>query len=244
MFARKGVSSAIMMKFISDVRIETHTALVLSDVHANLLALEAVLAKRRDGEPILCAGDIVGYYAEPNECCDLLRASGAICVRGNHDAYVIGDLLPNPVNREKYRIGWTVENLRQDNLVWLGDLPQTVRIVAEGMDIVLRHANPVDEETYLYPDTDLAPYPQKLGTLLIVGHTHHPMLRSAGEGRILNPGSVGQPRDRDPRAAYARIDLMTRDVDFLRAEYDVGRYQAGLRVKGWPEETIAILSRT
>ncbi|MBN7777448.1 metallophosphoesterase family protein [Nitratireductor aquimarinus] len=232
-----------MTKSISEIKIEGRTALVISDVHANLPALTASLASRRDGEPIICAGDIVGYYAEPNECCDLIKASGVVTIRGNHDAYVIGALRPKAENRRKYRTDWTIENLRPDNLGWLRSLPQTVRIEAKGITITLRHANPVDEETYLYPDTDLTPYAQEAGTLLIVGHTHHPMLRIAGAGRILNPGSVGQPRDRNPQAACARVDLVTGEVNFLRVEYDVFGYQERLRAMGWPEETIAILSR-
>lgn len=232
-----------MTRSISELRISAPTALILSDVHANFWALQAVLQQRRNDEPIICAGDIVGYYAEPNECCDILRESGAIVVRGNHDAYVVGDLTPKPANREKYRTDWTIECLRPDNLAWLRSLPQTIRISTAGIKIILRHANPKDEETYLYPDSDLRPFSQEPGVLLIVGHTHHPMLRAAGEGMVLNPGSVGQPRDRNPAAAYARLSLPSGGVEFLRAKYDVVNYQATLRARGWSEETVSILSR-
>lgn len=231
------------MKSISEDLSHAETALVISDVHANLPALRAALALRLDNEPILFAGDAIGYYAEPNECIDLLRNSGAICVRGNHEAYVIGDLIPNPANAAKYRVDWTREQLRPNTLAWVRELPHTVNIKATSLNIVLRHANPVDEETYLYPDTDLGQYSQPEGQLLIVGHTHHPMLRDAGAGKVLNPGSVGQPRDRKPKPSLARVGLVTGYVEFLRAEYDVQAYQARLRSDGWPMDTIDMLSK-
>lgn len=232
------------MKSISEFELESETLLVLSDVHANLPALKAALGLRMDNEPIIFAGDAVGYYAEPNECCDLLREVGAICVRGNHEAYVLGDLVPNPSNAQKYRLEWTKEMLRPDNLDWIKALPQTVRIRARSLYLMLRHANPFDEEAYIYPDTDLGPYSQSPNQLLIVGHTHHPMLRRAGGGKILNPGSVGQPRDHlSPHPSLARVALDCGRVEFMRADYDVAGYQAKLLSGGWRADTLGMLHK-
>src|SRR5262249_50200399 len=130
---------------------------------------------------------------------------GAHVVRGNHDAYVLGRLEFRPM--PSLRIEWTRETLRRDNLEWLASLPSELRLGCDGKTIVARHASPWDEETYLYPDSPrlsevrLAP-----AEILVVGHTHHPMIRRLDGGLLVNPGSVGQPRDRDPRPSYMILD--------------------------------------
>jgi predicted phosphodiesterase len=110
--------------------------------------------------------------------------------------------------------------------------------------LIVRHASPWDEETYLYPDSNRLPDVRLArNEYLLLGHTHHPMQRAAGEGYVINPGSVGQPRDYNPAASYAIWDVESGAVEHRRAAYDVTAYQKILRELDWPESTIAILSR-
>jgi putative phosphoesterase len=217
---------------------------VLSDVHANLPALDAVLADIGAPDRIVCCGDVVGYYADPNEVCDRLRSVGAQVIRGNHDAYVTGQLAPDPVRLATYRTEWTRERLTRANLDWLNDLPLELRLEWDSMRAVVRHANPWDEETYLFEDSpaiDAVEVPRD--EFLILGHTHRPMLKRASGGYILNPGSVGQPRDWNPRASYATIDTDSGNVEIRRVPYDVSALQARLGSMAWDPLTIEILGR-
>lgn len=225
---------------------------LISDVHANLPALEAALEaieKSHACAAVLCAGDVVGYYTEPNEVCQLLRERGVLCIRGNHDAYVLG-MLPYPAQREsKYRVIWTRERLTEENTRWLAGLPTTVTVEFAGPalwpTIQVRHASCVDEETYLYPDTEITDAWAGEDRVQVLGHTHHAMVRELRPGRlIVNPGSVGQPRDRQPGAAYAILDVRHGSVLHRRAVYDVQRYQQRLRNAGVEEDMLALLSRT
>jgi putative phosphoesterase len=217
---------------------------LISDIHANLAALDAVLGAMPEIDLLACCGDIVGYYAEPNEVCDELRARNALCVRGNHDAYVLGALEPNAARRAAYRTDWTRQRLRKDNLEWLAALPVERRIDLDRATIILRHASPWDEETYLYADSPrLQDIELEESEILAVGHTHRPILHRAGRGLLVNPGSVGQPRDWNPLASYALLGLPSKAVDFKRVPYDVRSVQSALTERGWEPDTINILGR-
>lgn len=219
---------------------------ILSDIHANLEALEAVLDDMPPVDRILCCGDLVGYYDRPNEVCALVRDRGIACIRGNHDAYVIGALTPNASNRPFYRTDWTRDVIASTHRRWLEGLGMDMQVDAGEHRLRLRHASPWDEETYLYPDADekLAQLHIGRGEILAVGHTHRPMHRLVGDGWLLNPGSVGQPRDWNPWAAYAVLDLDSGRVEQRRVAYDVAGLQARLTASGWDPGIIDLLGRT
>jgi diadenosine tetraphosphatase ApaH/serine/threonine PP2A family protein phosphatase len=226
---------------------------VLSDVHANLEALEAVLtdaAPRADG--VLCLGDVVGYGADPEACVELLATRGQVLVAGNHEHGVAG-LLDldwfNPWARTAAE--WTRERLDDAHRAWLGALPLT----AEVGDATLVHASPdrPDEWEYLMSAEDgFAVFGAFATRLCFVGHSHLPGVWSlgssgpafepgsveialeAGRRYLVNVGSVGQPRDRDPRAAYALWDLDRGVVAIRRVAYDVGAALAKILASGLP----------
>ena len=217
---------------------------VLSDIHGNRPALEATLADLSFVDKILCCGDIVGYYPDVNEVCEILQEREVFAIRGNHDAYVLGLLEPDPAKREKYYTDWTRSHLSEDSRRWLASLPEERKINADELSLHLRHASPWDEETYIYPDSPLlAKISLKRNEVLILGHTHHAMLMRAGEGLVLNPGSVGQPRDWNPMAGYALIDTMSGHIEHRRVTYDVKGFQTRLQSLGWDATLIEILSR-
>jgi putative phosphoesterase len=217
---------------------------ILSDIHGNLSALQAVLIDVESADVVICCGDLVGYYPDVNEVCAALRNVNAWVIRGNHDAYVLGALDPKPDKALKYQTEWTRQKLSGENSHWLAALPVEIDFVWNGLNVKMRHASPWDEETYLYPDSHkLEEISLSKDDIYVFGHTHHPMLVRAGEGMVLNPGSVGQPRDWNPQASYALIETGVRNIVIRRVHYNVNAYQERLWALGWDEELIKILSR-
>ena len=226
---------------------------VLSDVHANLEALEAVLADaapRADG--VLCLGDVVGYGADPEACVERLAARAQAITAGNHEHGVAGLLALDWFNPwARAAAEWTRERLDDAHRAWLGALPLT----AEVGDATLVHASPdrPDEWEYLVSAADgFAAFGAFATRLCFVGHSHLPGVWSlgssgpafepgavaialeAGRRYLVNVGSVGQPRDRDPRAAYALWDLDRGAVAIRRVAYDVGAARCKILASGLP----------
>ena len=226
---------------------------VLSDIHGNLEALRAVLADLATRvDDILCLGDLVGYGADPGPCVDLVGARARAVVTGNHERAVTGGLDLRWFNRyARAAAEWTRERLDGDCAAYLDALPLT----AEVDDATLVHASPrhPDEWEYLVTAEDgLAAFEAFSTRLCFVGHSHVPAMWSlgssgpdyergdidvsleAGRRYIVNVGSVGQPRDRDPRAAYALWDVEGRRVHVRRVAYDVGTAQAKIEAARLP----------
>lgn len=217
---------------------------VLSDIHGNWPALQAVLARLPQDCAIACSGDFTGYYPHANEVCTWARSAGIVAIRGNHDSLVTCRTASDASLEMLYRTAWIREHLDVENLAWLSALPAEVRLNADGVEVILRHASPWDETTYLYPDSPRwSEVSVSEGQVLVLGHTHRPLIRRCGAGIAVNPGSVGQPRDGDSRACHAVYDSATRAWEHVRTEYNYADYQAVLRAMGWAEETVAILSR-
>jgi predicted phosphodiesterase len=229
---------------------------VLSDIHGNLHALEAVL-ESLDADPpdaFWCLGDLVGYGPRPNRCCALISERADICLIGNHDLGVLGrldleDFSPDAAASAR----WTAEVLEDEPRKFLESLePQSVH-----GDVALYHASARDPvwEYVLTPFAALASFAASDARILLVGHSHIPLafaladltlettiatpdleLDLSGEGRwILNPGSVGQPRNGDPRACYMVLDLDGASANYRRIEYPVELTQAEIRERGLPE---------
>jgi predicted phosphodiesterase len=224
---------------------------VIADVHGNLPALEPVLAEldRAAVDRVLCAGDVVGYGPFPNECVARVRESAAACVAGNHDLMAIGRLeqgRPGGLVRET--MDWTRGVLAPDSRAWLEDLPRS--LTEEGL--VMAHGSLGDPTVYVYADDaaeQLATVPP--GTLMVLGHTHEPLsfgerrgIRlerragevaiEAGERLLVNPGSVGQPREWRALARFAVIDLGAGVVRHRAIRYDEPRVKRALADAGLP----------
>ena len=226
---------------------------ILSDIHANLEALTAVLADAAGAaDAVLCLGDIVGYGADPEACVDLVGERAQAVVAGNHEYGVAGRMdleWFNPFARAAAE--WTASRLDRDHHAWLRSLPLT----AEVEDATLVHASPdrPEEWDYLIEAGDGFDAFEAFDTrLCFVGHSHRPARWSLGSsgpdhergatdialesGRryIINVGSVGQPRDRDPRAAYAVWDIPARRVVLRRVSYDVTAARRKILSAGLP----------
>jgi diadenosine tetraphosphatase ApaH/serine/threonine PP2A family protein phosphatase len=226
---------------------------VLSDIHGNLEALRAVLADAADrADDMLCLGDVVGYGADPGPCVDLIGERARAVVAGNHEHAVIGRMDLTWFNRyARAAAEWTRERLDADCAAYLGALP--LRATVD--DATLVHASPrqPQEWDYLVTEEDgLAAFAAFDTRLCFVGHSHVPAMWSlgssgpdyargdvgltldAGRRYIVNVGSVGQPRDRDPRAAYAIWDVDARQITVRRVAYDVATARAKIEEAGLP----------
>lgn len=235
---------------------------VISDVHSNLHALQAVLAAIDVDavDELWCLGDIVGYGPRPNECCDLARERASLCLAGNHDLGVLGTIdLALFAGEAGAAVGWTRTVLSAGARAFLAGLEPAGR--SDGVE--LYHASPRDPvwEYVLGPEQALAALAVTSAPLVLIGHSHFPLavslegLRVLGgsapagheadlaQGRwLLNPGSVGQPRDGDPRAAWLLLDTDAGRASFRRVEYPVSVTQAEIRAGGLPEMLAARLA--
>jgi len=228
--------------------------LVVSDIHANATALEAVIKDAGSITATWCLGDLVGYGPDPNECVELIRSLPNLqCLLGNHDAAALGKIDLKSFNHEAgISAIWTRENLKVSNIKYLESLPEKLYA---SENVTIAHGsprNPVWEylldvfsawENFKYFETQLC----------FVGHTHIPLVYSdsgkpfaewkrliAGntvflnQKAILNPGSVGQPRDHDPRSAYALYDPEKGSWESRRIEYDIASVQERILKAGLP----------
>jgi predicted phosphodiesterase len=243
--------------------------LVLSDLHANATALDAALdAAKGRWDSVVCLGDVVGYGPDPNEVTSKIRELGARTIRGNHDkaaANVMSTEDFNPV--AKAAVDWSRSQLSPENLQWLTQLPSGPLEVDR---LVLVHGAFQDEDEYVFtPAQALEGLLDSEAAVTFFGHTHHQggfsykspenqlevlhihprpaetvaPLRLAPQSRyLLNPGSIGQPRDGDPRAGFAIADLDQHIIEFWRVPYDISAVQARMHAARLPESLIQRLS--
>jgi diadenosine tetraphosphatase ApaH/serine/threonine PP2A family protein phosphatase len=237
---------------------------VISDVHANLHALEAVL-EEIDGEGVdelWCLGDLVGYGPRPNPCCEAMQERAAVCLAGNHDLGVLGQLnleefAPDAVASAR----WTRGVLRDGPREYLESLKPTARTAG----VELFHASPRDPvwDYVLSAEAAEAAFELTEEPLVLVGHSHVPLALAAVDGTmagglapegteaelgadarlVLNPGSVGQPRDGDPRAAWLLLDYGSARASFHRVTYPVERTQQEIRERRLPDALAERLAR-
>ena len=212
---------------------------VLSDLHANRPALEAVLDDLPDVDAVVCAGDVVGYNPWPAECVEAMADRDVPTVMGNHDRTVVtgGNFHGNRMAAAG--VTHARERLDDTQRSWLAGLPDERRLFDGRVTVV--HGHPDDPNRYTYPET-FGPHMLDDEDVLIMGHTHVQAHEVYDEGIVLNPGSVGQPRDGDPRAAYALLDLDRMAVEQRRVEYDVEAVRDAIEAAGLPERTGARLA--
>ena len=235
-------------------------AVVISDVHGNLQALEAVLEAEGDRyDELWCLGDVVGYGARPNECVDLVRSVAAVCLAGNHDLGVLGKVDVGRFGADAGRAArWTREVLGAEQEAWLDGLEPVADLGA----VVLAHAStrdPVWEYVIDGPTAAISLANAPDAKVVLVGHTHVPMAARALAERVTgghaapgreetlpadvrllaNPGSVGQPRDGDSRASYLVLDVDAGEpvrAEWRRVAYDAAAAAREIAEAGLPEQ--------
>lgn len=238
--------------------------LLLSDIHANLVALNTVIADAGSFDQIWCLGDVVGYGPSPNDCIDLLGQHELLCLAGNHDWAVLDKLDLEEFNPDARRAAlWTRNQISTVNREWLHALPERVPTQLEHFTLV--HGSP----RYPIWEYVLTPAVARINfeffdtSTCFVGHTHVPVVYryddekqmataeplnensplDLGQGRMMiNPGSVGQPRDGDPRSAYAMIDSDADTLTHHRVAYDIAATQSKMEQMGLPQRLVSRLS--
>lgn len=213
---------------------------VIADVHANKVALEAVAGDMPDVDEIVCAGDVVGYNPWPEFCVDWVRERDVPTVLGNHDRAVATGEYPGFNDMAAAGVEYAREQLPADHREWLGALP-TERTLFDGR-LKMVHGHPDNPDHYTYP-SEFGPGLLGDEDVLVLGHTHVQGHEKYGDGIVLNPGSVGQPRDGDPGAAYALLDLDAMTVEQRRVRYDVGAVMDAVEEAGLPRRIGTRLSR-
>jgi putative phosphoesterase len=207
---------------------------IISDVHANRVALEAVLEDMPDVDELVCAGDIVGYNPHPAACVAAVRDRGVPTVMGNHDRMVVTGRNFRGNHMARAGVEHARTELDDDAIEWLSGLPDERILFERRLKVV--HGHPDDPDRYTYP-AEFSPGMLGDEDVLVMGHTHVQHAAQYGEGIVLNPGSVGQPRDGDARAAYAVLDLDALAVEERRVAYDVAAVQADIEAAGLPRRT-------
>ncbi len=240
-------------------------ALLLSDIHANLEALNAVLEAAGPYNVLWNLGDVVGYGASPNEVIELIRPRAAVNVRGNHDRVCCGlasALGFNPIARAAAK--WTYDEMTVANREWLATAAKGPLTPEGAPEVVLAHGSPLNEDQYILTMRDAwAPLQQSGVAITFIGHTHlqggwdqrndqwhelRPRYAGANEAEswglslepgvryLINPGSVGQPRDHDWRAAFAIYDAEAGEIVFHRVPYDLTTAQGRILMADLPEK--------
>lgn len=203
---------------------------LLGDIHGNGAALAAVLdaARRENVQRLLVTGDLVGYYFSPAEVLYMLQSWDTVMVRGNHED-MLARARDEPAMLEsigrRYGSGAAIalQELSDAQLEALCTLPHPLPVEVGTRRVLLCHGAPWDNDVYVYPDADaqtLARCAAPGYDAVVMGHTHHPFVREAGGVKLVNPGSVGQPRNRHPGAHWALLDTQTLEVTLRQEAYD------------------------
>jgi diadenosine tetraphosphatase ApaH/serine/threonine PP2A family protein phosphatase len=215
---------------------------ILSDIHSNIEALSEVMrvVDKMRVDRIVCLGDVVGYGASPNPCCEMVRANAEVTLLGNHDAAVAGRMdYSFYYDAARHALDWSAGILSEENLAWLRSLPYVYRIG----DVGFCHGSPIDPRAYEYifaleQARELTPFTDDLPEVTFIGHSHLCKAFALGNGEvndvvaqkfgvrkgyqyIISVGSVGQPRDYDNRACFVIHDTQARTVEYVRVEYDI-----------------------
>lgn len=232
---------------------------VISDIQANLPALEAVYEDMvaQGSEKVICCGDIVGYGPCPNEVIKFLRGKHICSIMGNYDETVAfnfpdcGCLYCCPEEEELNArfLAWTKVHTSEESRIWLSELPDELRLTAAEWELLFVHGSPSAIAEYLPEDAPADVFDVHALTaeadVVVCGHTHIPYVKRVRDVLFVNVGSVGKPKDGEPKACYALLELSVNEVkvDFRRVEYDLTRIEQQILATDLPRELLTMLKK-
>ena len=226
---------------------------IISDIHGNLQALDAVLAdiEAQTPDAVYCLGDLVGYGANPNEVTDRIRGDGFPTIMGNYDDGVgfdrdeCGCAYREDAERERGQrsLEWTKARVTAANKAYLRTMKPEIRFEADGKRVLLVHGSPRKMNEYLFEDRPLSSFERLAASsdadVIVFGHTHKPYVKDVDGVLFVNAGSVGKPKDGDWRACYVMLDVSRRVASFRRVQYDVSAAAAAIRATDLPHDFAA-----
>lgn len=210
---------------------------VVADIHSNLHALEAAaeLIQARRPDMVACAGDVVGYGAFPDECCSMVEGMCGPCVAGNHDRSAVSGEVSGMNPFAAAAMIWTIGRLGDRSKAFLSSLGPSSRFDAGGLRAAVFHGSPDGPDEYVYEEAVTADMLLRSGSdIVVMGHTHVPYAKRLGGGLAVNPGSVGQPRDGDPRGSFAVVDTESMECEVVRFRYPVEEAAEAIVSAGLP----------
>lgn len=229
---------------------------VLSDIHANIHALQVVLedVARQAPDQVYCLGDLVGYGAYPNDVIEMMRAGEIPTVLGNYDEGVgfglpdCGCVYKDPADRQRGELSlrWSQEVTSPENKTYLQNLPRQIRLNLDGRRVLFVHGSPRKINEYLYEDRPIAVFERLVeqagADLILFGHTHIAYAKTVNRTLLVNTGSVGKPRDGDQRAGYTLVDFDGQiKVEHRRLNYDVAAAAGAIRDSDLPDHFADLL---
>jgi putative phosphoesterase len=214
---------------------------IIADIHSNIIALQEVMKSVKKADHILCAGDLVGYNPWPNESIRLIQEKGIHSIMGNHDAVIVDGSYDTMNPQAKLALQYTHKIISEENIEYLNSLSKKFTIQIEDVTLCAYHGSPLHPlRQYVYP---WAPrnFVRTLvdmieGNVLILGHTHIPMMFNFNDKLLINPGSVGQPRDKNPQASYMilQIEGSRINVEHHRVDYNIDVVMSKIVEEGLP----------
>jgi putative phosphoesterase len=215
---------------------------IISDIHSNLEALEAVISSLDSYDEIFCLGDLVGYGAQPNEIISRIRfLKPRILITGNHDFAVVTGDTSNFASHAALAVEWTRQEISSENLSYLRDMQLFSSFTQDDICVKAYHGSPREPlDEYVFPGTADYILKSMVETaqcdILLLGHTHMPIEFRSNSLYLFNPGSVGQPRDSDPRASYGILEIEKQNINFKikKVNYDIDSAAAKILKKPVP----------
>jgi len=214
---------------------------IISDIHSNAIALKEILneIEKRKIKQIYCCGDIIGYASMPNECIKELVKHNIKSIYGNHEYALLHNEALSWFNYNAIKaLLWHKENLKRFAWEWIKRLKERRIIKASGKKIMFVHGSPDDCFEYVWPSTSDEIFEYWLNKynidVLVLGHTHLPFIRKIKNKLVINPGSVGQPRDGNNKASFALLDLKNMNAKIIRVSYDIDAIAQDIKAKGLP----------
>lgn len=219
---------------------------IISDIHSNIYGLKAVLREMADVSEIICAGDITGYYTFPNEVVDLLIEKKVRFIKGNFDQFILdGHSSSSSSDLIQESINFTRSIITPENLARLNNAPEELELELDGKKIKVWHGSPWAIDEYINPEfPDFKKFNDIEADLIILGHTHKPMIKELHGKKIINSGSCGQPRDFDSRASCARYDTESGAAEIIRVKYDYSEVINAVKKHNLSPRLVEILQRT
>jgi len=216
----------------------------ISDIHANWNYLAQVIPLLEKDDKIFFLGDSIGYYDEPDKVVTWLNSVNAQCIKGNHEEYLLGELDYDDKYEDIYKVKKSKEEVSAENITFIETWPNKLEFEIAGKRFLMVHGEEDNSEKYMYNSSDLDSNILKKYDYYVYGHTHIPLIHYYYGCCVINPGSIGQPRDYTAEPSFAVVDLETFEVTIKKISVDIKTYNQYLKANGYDEKVINILTRT